>query len=290
MGLRSTRHTLLAAASAIGVVAGLVLVAAESLNLVDVLSYSQVPTYRQVSQALTLSGAAALAGAFGASVLGFLHGIRAQLLALAALLFGAYGAANFAGRLVNILMQTTDQPWKFLAAQAASTAEPFALLVAGLLLAAAVRSKRPGRLLGWVCGALAAHYALAATAYGFDLAGEYDQNFFTPPSRVLAWLGIDGGGYLLCAIAALVATIAFFAGGSQRYRKLGVGAAAFVVGFLTVTAGIIVLATGGAPVASLCLTATFPFVLAVAAGVGAAAFFSLDQRDGADLAVLPDSV
>ncbi len=270
-----------------GVIAGLVAVANEALRLSRYLPYA--PTVDVVAQALALAGAVAVAAAFTASLRAFLdegRRSRAGLLAIAAGLFGIYGAANFVGRLIQVI-GAPSQPWAFLTAQSASIAEPFFLLVAALLLAVAVLSSRR-RLLGGACVALALSFAMSATAYAFSVVGDYEiGGFFRPSGRIVAAFVTTGAGYSVCAIAALVGAVALFTGGSRRYRRLAIASALFVAGFLTVTGGVIVIATGGVD-AALSLTAAFPFVLAAAAAVGVAAFRSLEQSDGADLPVLPD--
>lgn len=292
METRSARNVLLAAAASVGVVAGLVLIATEALGLSDLLGFPFHPAYRVVAAVMRLLGAVAFTAAFVASLVGFLQFVaasRARLLAIAAFLFGVYGAARFGSQLLEFLVESWSvEPWKFLAAQAAAAADGFAVLVAALLVAVAFLSNRPGRRLGWACLALAGHFALAATGFAFELAGFYDLGPFTPGARLVGALVTVATGNLLAAIAALVGATAFSPGRSTRNRRLGVAAIVFVAGFLATMAGFIVFATGGAS-ASICLEATFPFLLAVAAAVGAVAFFrGLEQGDGPDLAVLPD--
>jgi hypothetical protein len=269
--MRSTRNTLLAAASAVGVVAGCVGLATQALVLADEPAFAA--TYREVGDVVGLVGAVALAAAFGVSWVGFVQGAResrARMLAIAAGLFAAYGASEAVGPLLELVNTPSEAPWKFLAADAAFAAHGVALLIAAALVARAVLSGSPGWVLGWASLLLAAQFALLATGYGFQLAFSYD---FSPPGRVVGGLVAVGAGYFVAASAAFKAAIALATADSRRDRGLGISATVFAVGFLTAAAGFITLATLGAH-ALICLFATFPFVLAVAAGVGAAAFFS----------------
>jgi hypothetical protein len=284
---RSRRNTLLAAASAVGVVAGCLLLAARILSFADIVGIGYAPKWVTLVDVIDIAGAVALAAAFGVSRAGFLGNTRenrARTLAIAAGLFAAYAAAAFADHLI-FLINTGDEPWKSTASQWASVAEGLALLVAALLIRIGLRSSRPGRLLGWGCLVLAGHYLLSASAFGFGLAGYYD--FFSPSARVVATFIASAVGYLVAAIAAVKAAIAFRAGGSRRDRELGVAAILFAVGFLITTGGAIISASSAGRV-SLWLTSFYVLALAVAAGVGAAAFFSLEQRDGPDIPVMPN--
>jgi hypothetical protein len=263
---------LLAAASAVGVVAGCVLVATQALVLADRSGFN--PTYREVGDVVSLVGAVALAAAFGVSWAGFVLGAResrARMLAVAAGLFAAYGASQAVEPVLELVNAPSGAPWKFTATDAAFAAHGVALLVAAALVVRAVLSGSPGWLLGWASLLVAAYFALIAAAYGFELAETYD--LLSPAGRVVGGLVAIGTGYFVAAIAAFKAAIALATADSRREWDLGVSATVFAAGFLTTTAGFITLATLGGG-ALICLYASFPFVLAAAAGFGAAAFFS----------------
>jgi hypothetical protein len=270
------------------------LIAARSLRVSDVLSPSSTPfqsfgysTSAKVSAVVGLVGAVALAAAFGLSWAGFVQHARqarVRMLAIAGGLFAVYGAAAFASALLALIELPSGEPWKFMASASASVADGFALLVAAVLVAVGVSSARPGRLLGWGCLALAGHYLLTVCVYGFALAGLYD--FASPDARVLGFYIASTVGYFVIAGGAIKAAIAFATGGSRRDRELGVAAVLFAAGFLMASVGLIL--STSSPVATVWLNAAYLFMLSVAAGVGAAAFFSSEQRDGSDIAVMPD--
>lgn len=275
METRSTRDSRLAAASVVGVVAGCVVIATQSYDLANSPSY--IPTYREVSDLIGVVGAVALLGAFGASWAAFFVGVRdgrARMLAIAAGLFAAYGASLAVAPVLELVNASSDAPWKFVAADAAFAAHGIALLVAAALVARAVLLGRPGWVLGWAFLLVAVHFALLATAYGFELATSYE--FGSPAGRVVASLVVVAAGYLVTAAAAVKAAIAVAAEYLWRDRELGIAAAVFAAGFMIVTVGFVVLATIGADV-EICLFATFPFVLAVSAVVGVAGFFSVRE-------------
>ncbi len=282
MPARSTRNTLLATASAGGVVASLLVVAASSLHLSDVLSAASssffsntFPTYVKVSAALGVIGAVALAAAFGVSWAGFIQGTRrdrGRMLAIAGCLFAAYGATAFVSSLLSLINVPSSEPSKLTLALVASVVSELALIGAAVLVAVGVGSGSPGRLLSWGCLALAGHYALAACAYGFSLAALYD--FTSPDGRVLAYYLASAAGYLVVACGAFKAAIAFATGGSRRDRELGVAAILFSAGFLLASVGLILSTTSGTTV---WLHTAYVFMLGVAAAVGAAAFFSSEQ-------------
>lgn len=272
MSTRSARDSLLAAASAVGVVAGCVVLATQAYVLANRSPFN--PTYREVSDVISLVGAVALVAAFVASWVAFFLGARegrARIFAIAAGLFAAYGASEAVGPLLQLVQAPSEAPWKFLASDAAFAAHGIALLVGAALVARVFLSGRPGWVLGWAFLVVAANFALIAAAYGFGLAEAYD--FGSPSGRLAAWFVTAAAGYLLAAAAAVKAAIAVAAEYSWRDRELGVAAAVLAVGFIGVSAGFVVLATLGASVL-ICLFATFPFLLAVSAVVGAAGFFS----------------
>jgi hypothetical protein len=238
---RSTRNTLLATASAGGVVASLLLLASRSLHLSDILSFipGAFPTYAKVSAVIGVVGSVALVAAFGVSWAGFVQNARrdrVRLLAIAGCLFAAYGAAVFVSSLLSLINVPSQETWKLTAALVASVAAGAALLVAAVLLAVGVRSSHPGRLLGWGCLVLAGHYVLTTCVYGFSLAALYD--FTAPDSRVLAYYIFNAAGYLIVACGAFKAAIAFGTGGSRRDHELGVAGVLFSVGFLLASVGL----------------------------------------------------
>jgi len=271
------------------VVAGWLLVATRIAYLADLLSVPVHPAHRVVSEVLNLVGALTLVAAFAVSQGGFRRPARSErlrTLAIAAGLFASYGAARFLGVLVELANTPSGSPWKSTAAQALSGGGDFSLLLAAVVVGVGLLSGRQGRVLGWACFVLAGHYALTTTALGFSLSEAYDY-FAVTPGRFVGYVIASGVGYFVAALAAVKAASAFATGGERRDRELGVAAILFVVAFLTVAGGVIAVASHGTGPRDWLNAAGF-LALAAAAAVGVVAFFSSEQRDGSDVAVLTD--
>ena len=262
------------------------------MRLSDVKSTPFHPSYQTVAAAFYLAGGVALAVAFGVALAAFLQASRERrnrTLAGAGMVFAVYGTANLVSDLINLVKSASSNPtWLFTAGESSAAAGELALVVAAGLVAVGVLSTAPNSVLGGACLLLGTHFAFAAAGYGFALAGYH--HLFTPGGRFTGGLVTIAVGQTFAAAAAGAAAVAFFTGGSSRGRGLGVAAAVFVLGFLTTAVGWTLFATlnGGA---ENWLSAASQLALAVAAAVGAVAFFRpLEQRDGPYLAVPPDPV
>jgi len=102
---RSARNSLLAAAAAIGVVAGVLQVVATSLSFADYLSFHTF-TSLKIASGLSLLGWVFVLAAFGAAVVAlFLRSRRTRttVLAVSAGLFIGYGASTFAAALIELI-------------------------------------------------------------------------------------------------------------------------------------------------------------------------------------------
>ena len=105
MSSRSARNSLLAAAAAIGVVAGVLQVVATSLSFADYLSFHTF-TSLKIASGLSLLGWVFVLAAFGAAVVAlFLRSRRTRttVLAVSAGLFIGYGASTFAAALIELI-------------------------------------------------------------------------------------------------------------------------------------------------------------------------------------------
>ena len=266
------RNRLLAVAAGVGVVAGALLPSDYALGLSN-LESSPHPSYRTVIAVFYLAASGAFAVAFGFALAGFLRvprERRTRTLAVAGAFFVAYGGATLVGDLIGLSEDFSRNPtWLYTAAECAAAAADLSLVVAAALVARGVLSTAANPVLGWACLVLGARFALAAAGYGFALAGLY--HFVSPDGRFTGGMVSIAVGQSLAATAAVTAAIAFN-GGSRRERGLGVAAAVFSLGFLTIAVGWTLFATLDSG-ATNWLAASSDLALAVAAAVGAAAFF-----------------
>ena len=281
-----TRSQLLALAAGLGVLSAVLEFAVRADGLAR-LSPFFLTSYT-LATAVRFAGAVLQVCAFGVAVVAFLRPPgtrRTPLLAASAGLFAAWGAATMISQLINLIDGAGfggDFKW-FSMAEVAFAAGALALVLAAGLVFVAVRSTAPRSTLAWACMALAAHFALVAAAYGFDLAG-YD-SYSSPGGRVTSGLIVGAAGWCIAATAAVKGAIAFSTGGMRRSRELGIAAVVFAVGFAIAAVGLMLYAIQW----QSWVVALSELALAGAAAVGAAAFFRpLQQRYGPYLAVPPD--
>ena len=296
MGVSSwtARNSLLAAAAAIGVVAGVLEVVSASLSFADFLKFPGFTSLKVASGVEVLGWVFALV-AFGVAVAGFLlrsRRTRRTVLAVSAGLFAGFGVASLAAVLVELIQSwgVPFEPWEFKADGIAEAAAGASLAITALLVLIGVVSARPDRHLAWGSVGLAGYFGLLATAYSFDLSGFLKLG--SPPGEVSWGLGTRAGGQLVAAAGAVIAAVAFFSSNGRRKRgepwaaqregSLGTASIVVGVGFLVAGVGLTLLASqingGSRSEAEYWLQTVAQLLLAIAAVCGAVGFF-LSRRD-----------
>ncbi len=232
---------------------------------------------------------------FALLAIGFLSAalpMQRRLLTLGARLFVGAGLAEMAAALFRIADLPGQEPWKFVAAEAATAAAGFALAIAAAIAARAFSLRRDTRL-AKAAVSLAFAYLMACASYAFFLAGDLDasSNFSPVPWRITWGIGLVAAGRFVLAIGTVVAAVALTKGVRRRAGMLGVGALVVGGGYVVEAVGLMLLARADSRTSAWLLSVS-EFLLAPAAVIAGEAFIASRGRsehgDGADLAVVPD--
>lgn len=234
-----SRSTLLAAASAIGVAAGLLSVAAGAFYLADGVSNSY-PTALSVSDGFYVLGTVLVIAGFAAAFIGFRRtpaSSRRRLLGLGGNCFSATGAALLAAYVIrSIEYGQHNVLGTFTASSVVEAVSSAALVAAGASVALAFLSARAGHTsdngLGSAGIALAVFFGLgvASTVLGVIAYSDYHA-----PGGITGGLAIEAVGDAVAAGGAVIAGVAFLS--SARDVLLAIAATVLGVGFVLFAIG-----------------------------------------------------
>jgi len=304
-----TRNGLLAYAAQIGGVSAVFAAAARMIALWEqsgytARGYTAADTLDLVSSAVTIA-------AFAVAWAGFQRVARQRRLEALSVAAGLFAAGAAAAGLAD-LIRTAESislgaAWKFTATETAWTAGRVALVAAAVLVVVGLRNGASDAELGRASLAVAAYAGLFAAAYGFELTEVISFPApFSPSGEATGGLGLIAGGWVVVAVAAVLAAAALYDAGVRRARgeawrslregMLARSAVVFAAGFAVSAAGFMLYTRYGRG-AEQWLEGFSQLGLAAAAGCAAVAFLGsrrrilqrgLEQSDGSDLAVLSD--
>jgi hypothetical protein len=278
---RTADSTRLAAASGIGVAAGLLAVAGGSLYVADGLSHDY-PTALSLSDGFYVLGTILVGAGFASTSVGFHFApavSRRQMLGLAGGCFAATGGSFVAAYVIRAVEYADHHvPSGFTAATVLEAASSVALVAAGGSVALAFLSLRPGRRsergLTPAGTALALFFVVGVASTGQGVIAYSD---YFAPGGVIAGLVVEAVGDALAAGGAVVAALAFLR--PVRDALLAIAASVLGVGFLVFAIGAMVYADAdssagadGKMVAADWLSAVSWLVLSAAAICAAGGF------------------